>query len=24
MKHHKVNCETGGVHDLFGKAIVLH
>lgn len=23
MKHHKVNCEVGGVHDLLGRALIL-
>jgi Fe-S oxidoreductase len=23
MKHHQVNCEVGGVHDLLGRALVL-
>jgi hypothetical protein len=23
MKHHKVPCEVGGVHDLLGKALIL-
>jgi Fe-S oxidoreductase len=23
MKHHRVDCEVGGVHDLLGRALIL-